>query len=132
LGLTLANPQARDAAIRSLVASEPASEDGRNEYGTFWRVEGLLTGPERGGSGRDDLASVARGWSVPIHHLETSAGVTMGKKVFERVVLDRTERGIGYAQATSRIWWTTCPIPRVASAAACSKSSTPWGNRSPR
>jgi hypothetical protein len=47
MGFTLANPQALDAAIRALAAAEPASEDGRNEYGTFWRVEGPLTGPER-------------------------------------------------------------------------------------
>jgi len=31
-----------------LAAAEPALHDGTNEYGNFWRVEGLLTGPERG------------------------------------------------------------------------------------
>lgn len=45
-GFTAANPQALDAAIRSLAASAVASEDGRNEYGIFWRVEGLLVGPD--------------------------------------------------------------------------------------
>jgi hypothetical protein len=45
-GFTAANPQALDAAIRGLAASATASEDGSNEYGIFWRVEGLLVGPD--------------------------------------------------------------------------------------
>ena len=45
-GFTAANPQALDAAIHALAAAETASEDGRNEYGVFWRVRGLLSGPE--------------------------------------------------------------------------------------
>lgn len=46
-GFTRANPQALHAAIRDLVSTEPASQDGSNEYGVFWRVEGLLAGPEQ-------------------------------------------------------------------------------------
>lgn len=46
-GFTPANPQALEAAIRMLAAAEPAIQDGSNDYGTFWRVEGLLTGPTR-------------------------------------------------------------------------------------
>jgi len=45
-GFTRANPQDLDAAIRGLAASADASEDGGNEYGVFWRVEGPLRGPE--------------------------------------------------------------------------------------
>lgn len=46
VGFNSANPQVLDAAIRALAAAEPAMEDGGNEYGTFWRVEGLLHGPD--------------------------------------------------------------------------------------
>jgi hypothetical protein len=45
-GFTLANPEALAVAIRALAATEPAAQDGSNDYGIFWRVEGLLTGPE--------------------------------------------------------------------------------------
>lgn len=47
-GFTPAHPQTLDAAIRALAAAEPAIQDCVNEYGTFWRVEGLLMGPDRG------------------------------------------------------------------------------------
>lgn len=46
-GFTPANPQVLEAAIRTLAAAEPAIQDGVNQYGTFWRVEGLLIGPDR-------------------------------------------------------------------------------------
>jgi hypothetical protein len=46
-GFHPANPEDLATAIRTLAAKEPASEDGRNEYGTFWRVEGPLIGPTR-------------------------------------------------------------------------------------
>jgi len=46
-GFSPANPQALDAAIRALAAAETAIQDGFSEYGTFWRVEGLLKGPDR-------------------------------------------------------------------------------------
>lgn len=45
-GFNSANPQVLDAAIRALAAAAPAIEDGDNEYGTFWRVEGPLHGPD--------------------------------------------------------------------------------------
>jgi hypothetical protein len=45
-GFTSANPHVLDAAIRALAAAEPAIEDGDNDYGTFWRVEGALHGPD--------------------------------------------------------------------------------------
>ncbi|TWT44164.1 hypothetical protein RAS1_05720 [Phycisphaerae bacterium RAS1] len=44
-GYTLANPDDLEHAIRELAASVGASEDARNEYGVFWRVEGELVGP---------------------------------------------------------------------------------------
>jgi len=47
-GFDTANPEVLETAIRTLAAAEPALHDGTNEYGNFWRVEGLLTGPERG------------------------------------------------------------------------------------
>ena len=40
------NPKALESAIRELAAREDAVEDGSNEYGMFFRVEGPLTGPE--------------------------------------------------------------------------------------
>jgi hypothetical protein len=46
-GFTHANPQTLDAAIRALAAAAPAIQDRSNEFGTFWRVEGLLTGSAR-------------------------------------------------------------------------------------
>lgn len=46
-GFSPANPLVLDAAIRGLAAAEPATEDGGNEYGVFWRVTGLLRGPDR-------------------------------------------------------------------------------------
>jgi hypothetical protein len=46
-GFHRANPQALHDAIRALAAAEPAIQDGSSEYGTFWRVEGSLHGPDR-------------------------------------------------------------------------------------
>ncbi|MBU6277089.1 MAG: hypothetical protein KGQ61_10660 [Planctomycetes bacterium] len=46
-GFTQANPQVLEAAIRELAATATASEDGSNEYGVFWRVQGQLAGPGR-------------------------------------------------------------------------------------
>jgi hypothetical protein len=44
-GFTLEDPQALEVAIRRVVAAADAVEDGTNEYGTFFRVEGILEGP---------------------------------------------------------------------------------------
>jgi hypothetical protein len=44
-GFTLANFRELEQAIRNLAAKEPALEDGANEFGTFYRVEGQLDGP---------------------------------------------------------------------------------------
>jgi hypothetical protein len=45
-GFAAANWQTLDAAIRELAAGTPAVQDGHNDYGTFWRTEGLLVGPQ--------------------------------------------------------------------------------------
>jgi len=45
-GFTAANWQTLHAAIQELAASTPAVQDGRNDYGIFWRTEGLLVGPQ--------------------------------------------------------------------------------------
>lgn len=44
-GFTSANSSELETAIRWLVLAADAVEDGRNEYGVFWRVEGRLKGP---------------------------------------------------------------------------------------
>ena len=38
-------PQLLEVAIRQLAANAEAMDDGVNEYGTFWRVDGTLLGP---------------------------------------------------------------------------------------
>jgi hypothetical protein len=35
-----------EAAIRDLAETTTANQDGTNEYGTFWRTEGFLVGPQ--------------------------------------------------------------------------------------
>jgi hypothetical protein len=44
-GFFLSNPDMLERAIREMVANNDATEDGDNEYGTFFRVEGDLNGP---------------------------------------------------------------------------------------
>jgi hypothetical protein len=44
-GFTLNNPESLEAAIRELAANFDAVEDGDNDYGVFFRVEGPLNGP---------------------------------------------------------------------------------------
>lgn len=44
-GFTLANPDDLRDAILRLVAESEAIEDSTSEYGTFYRVSGLLIGP---------------------------------------------------------------------------------------
>ena len=44
-GFTPENPDDLLAALRRLAAGSDAVEDGTNEYGTFYRVEGELVGP---------------------------------------------------------------------------------------
>jgi hypothetical protein len=44
-GFSLKDPAALDDAIRRTAASFDAVEDGSNEYGTFFRIEGLMEGP---------------------------------------------------------------------------------------
>lgn len=44
-GFSQNEPVALEAAIRRTAARFDATEDGTNEYGTFFRVEGLLQGP---------------------------------------------------------------------------------------
>lgn len=43
-GFTLDNPLILEQAVREIIATEPATLDGTNEYGTFYRVEGNLKG----------------------------------------------------------------------------------------
>ncbi len=44
-GFTRENPALLENAIRSLVATEEAVEDRKDNYGTFYRVTGVLAGP---------------------------------------------------------------------------------------
>jgi hypothetical protein len=44
-GFTLENADTLVAAIRELNTSAEALEDGTNEYGDFYRIEGMITGP---------------------------------------------------------------------------------------
>jgi hypothetical protein len=46
-GFTQANPEELEAAIRQLAENSEAVENGMNQYGDFYRVEGDLTGPNR-------------------------------------------------------------------------------------
>jgi len=43
-GFTLGNPQDLEAAIRLLIETNEAVEDGVNDFGNFYRVEGDLVG----------------------------------------------------------------------------------------
>lgn len=44
-GFSLADASALETAIRRMTESFDALEDGVNEYGTFYRIEGELVGP---------------------------------------------------------------------------------------
>jgi hypothetical protein len=44
-GFVQTNWQLLETEIRELAAASPAIEDGKNDYGTFWRNEGFLAGP---------------------------------------------------------------------------------------
>ena len=44
-GFTADNPVDLRAALRRLAAGSDPGDDGTNEYGTFYRVEGELVGP---------------------------------------------------------------------------------------
>ncbi len=54
-GFTQVNPEVLEAAIRELVLTHEAIEDGTNEYGTFYRVDGNIRG-------RDKSLAVATIW----------------------------------------------------------------------
>ncbi len=45
-GFTLTNVEALMTAIEQLFLAGELKEDSSNEYGTFYRIEGKLTGPE--------------------------------------------------------------------------------------
>jgi hypothetical protein len=45
-GFAAENWRTLEAAIRELAAGTPAEEDGTNDYGTFWRTERILAGPQ--------------------------------------------------------------------------------------
>ena len=45
-GFAAADWEALEAAIRDLAETTTAEQDGTNEYGTFWRTEVLLVGPQ--------------------------------------------------------------------------------------
>jgi hypothetical protein len=45
-GFTVANPDLLEQAIRQLIAENDAIPDRQNEYGAFYRVEGVLSGPD--------------------------------------------------------------------------------------
>jgi hypothetical protein len=44
-GFTLDNPDILLASLRGLAIGAEGMEDGTNEYGTFYRIEGPLVGP---------------------------------------------------------------------------------------
>ncbi len=46
VGFTRDDPESLTAAIRNLIAEHEGVFDRRNEYGTFYRVEGNLHGPD--------------------------------------------------------------------------------------
>ena len=45
VGFTLDDPSTLEDAIRRMAADFDATDDGENDYGTFYRVEGELLGP---------------------------------------------------------------------------------------
>jgi hypothetical protein len=46
-GFTQANPDAREAALRELIATHDAMLERHDQYGVFYRVEGILKGVTR-------------------------------------------------------------------------------------
>jgi hypothetical protein len=44
-GFTLKQPYQLESAIREMIAHNDAVDDGANDYGTFFRVAGILAGP---------------------------------------------------------------------------------------
>ena len=44
-GFQRERPDLLESAVRDLATEVEAIEDGSNEYGTFWRVAGILHGP---------------------------------------------------------------------------------------
>src|SRR5689334_17941191 len=44
-GFVISDPDALDRAIRTVAETSDPQVDGVNEYGTFYRLEGELTGP---------------------------------------------------------------------------------------
>jgi hypothetical protein len=45
-GFAAADWEALEAAIRDLAETTTAEQGGLNDYGTFWRTEGFLVGPQ--------------------------------------------------------------------------------------
>lgn len=45
-GFWASRPHSLEAGLRRLAADHEAAQDGTNEYGTFWRIDGPLEGPE--------------------------------------------------------------------------------------
>ena len=60
-GFLQSAPDVLEAAIRQLAADVEAVEDGANDYGTFWRIEGALVGP---GGKRLDVIAIWIEWKV--------------------------------------------------------------------
>ncbi len=44
-GFDRSSPDILEAAIRRLASQVEATEDGRNDYGIFWKLNGILLGP---------------------------------------------------------------------------------------
>lgn len=45
-GFSASEPEELEASLRRLAASHEAKEDGTSGYGTFWRIDGPLEGPD--------------------------------------------------------------------------------------
>ena len=59
-GFRLDQPGLLRDAIRELADRQEATEDGFNEYGTYWRVEGDLVGP----NGRLPVVRIWLQWNI--------------------------------------------------------------------
>ena len=90
-GFEATDPAALEAAIRRLIGVEEAVEDGTNPYGTFYRIEGLLEGPQSSLASRGlDFVTMEAGRYVPFRDTKTPEAVVMVRPaLYDRVALTR-------------------------------------------
>src|SRR5262249_13913463 len=132
-GFTQDNPDELMAALRRLAAETEAVEDGTNEYGTFYRVEGELVGPVgrplavvavwlRGASAGPFRSGPLKPWRVPRPCPPTATSASP---------CAATSTSTASKRVTWPSWSTASPTPRAARAGSCWKCSTPWVSPSP-